>query len=99
MTNLQLTNVFVQALVPQDQLLVYRVGDGWGSLCEFLGHEVPDGDFPHENKAGTEDTVPGKYVKFSVFSRGNREARMSVMKILTVSSLILGIFSYKKYYC
>ena len=85
-------------MVPQDQLLVYRVGDGWGSLCEFLGHDVPDKDFPHENKAGTRDTISGKYVKFSVFSRGNREARMSVMKILTVSSLILGIFTYNKYY-
>ena len=84
--------------MPQDQLLVYRVGDGWGSLCEFLGHDVPDKDFPHENKAGTRDTISGKYVKFSVFSRGNREARMSVMKILTVSSLILGIFTYNKYY-
>ena len=85
--------------MPQDQLLVYRVGDGWGSLCEFLGHDVPDKDFPHENKAGTRNTISGKYVKFSVFSRGNREVRISVMKILAVSSLVLGgIFSYKKYF-
>ena len=96
MANLQLTNAF-QALVPEDQLLVYRVGDGWGSLCEFLGHDVPDKAFPHENKAGTGDTISGKYVKFSVFSRGNREVNISLMKIFAVTSLILGIFSYKKF--
>ena len=90
--------MYLQSLVPQDQLLVYKVGEGWGSLCEFLGHDVPDRAFPHENRAGTDDTMPGKYVKFSVFSRGNREVKISVMKILAVSSLILSIFSYKKYF-
>ena len=85
--------------MPQDQLLVYRVGDGWGSLCEFLGHDVPDKAFPHENKAGTRYTISGKYVKFSVFSRGNREVNTSLMKIFAVSSLILGILSfYKKFF-
>ena len=84
--------------MPQDQLLVYRVGDGWGSLCEFLGHDVPDKDFPHENKAGTRDTISGKYVKFSVFSRGNREVNISLLKIFAVSSLIFGIFFCKKFY-
>ena len=83
--------------MPQDQLLVYKVGDGWGSLCEFLGHDVPDRAFPHENRAGTDDTIAGMYVKFSVFSRGSREVKISVMKILAVSSLIVGIFFYKKY--
>lgn len=24
-------------------------GDGWGKLCQFLGHEVPDVRFPHLN--------------------------------------------------
>lgn len=26
-------------------------GDGWESLCAFLGHEVPDRPFPHENNS------------------------------------------------
>ena len=41
-------------------MLVYKVGEGWDRLCEFLGHEVPDEQFPHENKAGTDDTVVNK---------------------------------------
>ena len=32
-------------------LLVFNVagGDGWGPLCEFLGHPVPEAAFPREN--------------------------------------------------
>ncbi len=26
-------------------------GDGWGALCGFLGHPVPDAPFPHANRA------------------------------------------------
>ena len=39
--------------VPADRLLVYRVSDGWGPLCEFLGVPVPDTPFPQVNS--TED--------------------------------------------
>ena len=34
----------VRQLVPAEQLLVYRVGEGWERLCEFLGHEVARDD-------------------------------------------------------
>jgi Sulfotransferase domain len=37
-----------KAIEPQ-RLLVYRVSDGWGPLCEFLGVDVPTEDFPHAN--------------------------------------------------
>jgi hypothetical protein len=41
--------------VPADQLLLYRVADGWGPLCEFLGVPIPEEPFPHLNeRAGTE---------------------------------------------
>ncbi|KAL1862719.1 hypothetical protein Daus18300_008363 [Diaporthe australafricana] len=32
------------------RLLEYRVEDGWGPLCEFLGKPVPDVPFPHANR-------------------------------------------------
>ena len=35
--------------VPQEQLLVYRPGDGWEPLCEFLQKPVPDTDYPRVN--------------------------------------------------
>ncbi|KAI1775429.1 P-loop containing nucleoside triphosphate hydrolase protein [Hypoxylon cercidicola] len=42
----------VQEAVPPEQLLHYRMGDGWEPLCKFLGKEVPEGvAFPHRNDA------------------------------------------------
>ena len=34
-------NAAVQALVPKEKLLVYKIGDGWEPLCKFLGKPVP----------------------------------------------------------
>ncbi|GJN72717.1 hypothetical protein PLIIFM63780_006780 [Purpureocillium lilacinum] len=40
----------VRSLVPKERLLEYRVTDGWGPLCEFLGEPVPKGcSFPNVN--------------------------------------------------
>ncbi len=39
--------------VPGERLLVYRPGDGWEPLCEFLDAAVPKEDYPHVNS--TED--------------------------------------------
>ncbi|RCW45725.1 hypothetical protein DFQ14_10226 [Halopolyspora algeriensis] len=46
-------NAEVQRSVPAERLLVYRVGQGWQPLCEFLGVDVPDEDFPHVNEAAS----------------------------------------------
>ena len=42
-------NEEVKRRVPEEQLLVYEVKQGWGPLCEFLGVEEPDNLFPHVN--------------------------------------------------
>ena len=44
-------NEEVQRRVPQEQLLVYEVKQGWGPLCAFLGVEEPDKPFPRLNDA------------------------------------------------
>jgi hypothetical protein len=44
-------NEEVQRRVPQEQLLVYEVKQGWGPLCAFLGVEEPDKPFPRFNDA------------------------------------------------
>ncbi|CAK8689023.1 unnamed protein product [Clavelina lepadiformis] len=38
---------------PKDRLLVYNVREGWEPLCWFLGKEIPNQEFPHQNKAAT----------------------------------------------
>ncbi len=35
--------------VPPERLLVFRPGDGWGPLCDFLNVPKPDGPFPRGN--------------------------------------------------
>lgn len=37
-------------LVPEDQSLLYRVDEGWKKLCDFLGLQIPDKPFPHQNR-------------------------------------------------
>lgn len=40
----------VRSYVPKERLLEYRMGDGWGPLCEFLEVPVPEGKkFPRTN--------------------------------------------------
>ncbi|MGH9585745.1 MAG: sulfotransferase family protein, partial [Acidobacteriaceae bacterium] len=39
----------VKAAVPPEQLLVFSVADGWGSLCRFLGVPEPQEPFPQLN--------------------------------------------------
>ncbi len=46
-------NAEVMRTVPPERLLVFKVADGWGPLCEFLGVPVPDAPFPSVNS--TED--------------------------------------------
>lgn len=46
-------NEAVKATIPADKLLVYEIQQGWEPICEFLGVDVPDAEFPHLNDAET----------------------------------------------
>lgn len=39
-------NALVRELAPEKRLLEFDVKQGWGPLCEFLGKEVPEVEFP-----------------------------------------------------
>lgn len=39
----------VKARVAPERLLIHKLGDGWGPLCDFLGVPVPDAAFPRVN--------------------------------------------------
>ncbi|RDA95683.1 hypothetical protein CP533_1251 [Ophiocordyceps camponoti-saundersi (nom. inval.)] len=47
----------VRELVPEDRLLVYRMGQGWEPLCTFLNKPLPDVDFPRINDSEALATV------------------------------------------
>ncbi|KUL82887.1 hypothetical protein ZTR_09008 [Talaromyces verruculosus] len=40
----------VRSLVPPEKLLEFNISEGWGPLCEFLGHDIPQTPFPHSNE-------------------------------------------------
>ncbi|KAF5650187.1 uncharacterized protein FTJAE_610 [Fusarium tjaetaba] len=42
-------NKYIRDTVPKEQLLDFKLADGWKPLCQFLGKEVPDVPFPHVN--------------------------------------------------
>lgn len=50
----------VMAIVPQEQLLVYEVKDGWEPLCSFLDCPIPNEEFPHLNKKENFTSMLGK---------------------------------------
>ena len=83
-------NAAVRALVSDDQLLVYRVGEGWERLCQFLGKDVPQEQFPHDNRAGGDNTVQNTYKSFSVFQEANREVVRNCLVMMLSSSAIIG---------
>jgi hypothetical protein len=50
----------VRKMVPPGRLLEYRIADGWGPLCEFLGLPEPEDEaFPRKNdRASFLDSAP-----------------------------------------
>ncbi|KAL9617638.1 MAG: hypothetical protein Q9204_008472 [Flavoplaca sp. TL-2023a] len=44
-------NEMVRRITPKERLLEYKMGSGWGPLCEFLGKDVPGVEFPRVNEA------------------------------------------------
>ena len=39
----------IKRVTPRERLLVFKLSEGWGPLCEFLGKPVPDVEFPRVN--------------------------------------------------
>jgi len=75
-------NSRVKAGIPRDDLLVYNVKQGWKPLCEFLGVEVPNVQFPRLNA--------GDQIKKNLHSLltesllGNRQVCYELIFVLTV---------------
>lgn len=72
----------VRSLAPKDRILEYRLGDGWGPLCEFLGKPVPDVPFPHLND--TESNTQG-------FKELAEKGMKNILKKATLIFTVLGV--------
>jgi hypothetical protein len=65
----------VKAAVPPDQLLVFKVTDGWGPLCRFIGVPEPPEPFPNLNdreaiKKVIRDIIKGSYITIGAYVVG-----------------------------
>ena len=65
----------VKAAVPPDQLLVFKVTDGWGPLCRFIGVPEPREPFPNLNdreavKKVIRDVIKGTYITLGAYVVG-----------------------------
>jgi hypothetical protein len=80
----------VRRLTPQSQLLEYKLSDGWGPLCEFLGRPIPDKPFPHLNEK--------KWLDEKVKLAALRGLKGLLWKIaFTVLSLAIAVTAYFLY--
>jgi hypothetical protein len=79
-------NARIKAVIPQDQLLVFNVKQGWKPLCEFLGVEVPDVPFPRRN-------VNSEYIQgvmdHTVIGKRMFKELVSVVTILFIAMAVL----------
>nr|CAB3263095.1 uncharacterized protein LOC101242677 [Phallusia mammillata] len=84
-------NAHVLQNAPKDKLLVYSIKEGWEPLCKFLGKQVPNTEFPHRNKSGTNifELVKGEPAVLRVF----KEAALS----LAVIACAVSFCTYKMY--
>ena len=90
-------NAAVKGLVPPSNLLVYRVGEGWDRLCQFLELQVPTVPFPHENKAGQAGNIVEKYLQFGIFRQAEGEVRRSLVTVsFSLAVTVLAGFYLRK---
>ncbi|XP_078361787.1 uncharacterized protein LOC144646134 [Oculina patagonica] len=83
-------NERVQAVIPKEKLLVYNVKQGWKPLCEFLGCEIPDQEFPRANV--------GSSVNHQLMASQFPVNVNLLLTILAVLALLGSIFLYKLWY-
>jgi hypothetical protein len=57
-------NERMRAIVPKERLLEWHPRNGWQPLCEFLGKEVPEGEFPKVNQGNFVADLHSKMLVF-----------------------------------
>ncbi len=69
----------VKAAVPAGRLLVFRVDEGWGPLCAFLGVSRPDAEFPNLNDRAAIKKIIGDITKGAYFMLAGVTAAISLV--------------------
>lgn len=77
----------VRTLVPKENLLEYRVQQGWGPLCDFLGKPVPKNPFPRGNDR--EETR--KKVKAAIYFEIKRGIKILFLAVFVYGMMFVWI--------
>ncbi|ORY16798.1 hypothetical protein BCR34DRAFT_622251 [Clohesyomyces aquaticus] len=78
-------NEFVRRIAPPKRFLSYKLGSGWGPLCEFLEVEVPKGvNFPRLNETKEFQKLVRKYITGGIWT-GVKRFSPGAITILAVA--------------
>ncbi|PGH27347.1 hypothetical protein AJ80_01059 [Polytolypa hystricis UAMH7299] len=82
----------VRNLVPKERLLEYKLGSGWEPLCEFLGKEVPQEEFPFKNET-KEFAIWMRKIQLKVLREGTQTV---VLKFIIPAAICAGAWMLLK---
>ena len=86
----EMHNAAVKQLVPQHNLLVFKTGEGWERLCEFLDKPVPETPFPHLNIGGAAGNLVDQVAEFETLKKIKSEV---ISSVVFLSASVIGITS------
>ena len=81
--------MYVESVVPKEDLLVWNLKDGWEPLCNFLGKKVPVEPIPHDNKTGDVEFVRNLCYKSDIYAVGMRNVVKNLLIIFAKVSFVL----------
>ena len=82
--------MYVESVVPKEDLLIWNLKDGWEPLCSFLGKEVPKEPFPHDNKTGDVEFLYSYAYRHKMFTVGLQHILKNLM--LFVIKVLFGLY-------
>jgi hypothetical protein len=83
----------IRGMVPKENLLEFKPGDGWEPLCKFLGKEIPDVEYPHANVGGQ---YRGRELQILEKWRtgATRNVGVAVGSLVTMGAVVYGVLRY-----
>ncbi|KAK5630105.1 hypothetical protein RRF57_005820 [Xylaria bambusicola] len=86
----------IREIVPPENRLEYKIGDGWEPLCKFLGVPVPEGvEFPRSNDGAALNDQTNTRLRMHMSNIGNLSKSGILGKILAVYVLLCGYMIYR----
>jgi len=83
-------NLNVMDIVPKENLLIWKVKDGWKPLCDFLGKPIPNEPIPHDNRTGDTKFAEEYAFKTKMF----KDAQNYFAMYIALDCVKLGILGY-----